>query len=74
MWAGVTVEMPKHLTRLSHLRRVPAHIRFVSFEPLLADLGTINLSGINWVIVGGQSRPGARPMEAAWVTEIRDRT
>ena len=72
VWMGVSVETAHYLTRLDHLRRVPAHVRFVSFEPLLADLGTLNLGGIDWVIVGGESGPGARPMESGWVRAVRD--
>ncbi|MDP2871803.1 MAG: phage Gp37/Gp68 family protein [Bacillota bacterium] len=72
VWAGVSVENRAYLPRLDHLREVPAAVRFVSFEPLLGSLGEINLSGIDWVIVGGESGPGARPMERSWVVEIRD--
>ncbi len=52
-------------------RQAPAKVRFLSIEPLLADLGPMNLKGISWVIVGGESGPGARPMEAAWVRSVR---
>jgi len=73
VWFGVSVEDRKHgLPRLDLLRQTPAAIRFLSIEPLLEDLGEINLSGINWVIVGGESGRGARPMEEAWVVSIRD--
>jgi protein gp37 len=72
VWMGVSVETPKYLYRLDHLRRTPARVRFISFEPLLEALGEINLDDLHWVIVGGESGPGARPMDAAWVTEIRD--
>ena len=72
VWMGVSVETAQYLSRLDHLRRAPAQVRFVSFEPLLADLGTLNLAGIAWVIAGGESGPGARPMAAAWVRGIRD--
>jgi protein gp37 len=72
VWMGVSVETPVYLRRIDHLRRVPARVRFISFEPLLARLGTINLERIDWTIVGGESGPGARPMEKAWAVEIRD--
>ncbi len=72
IWWGVSVENKKHgLPRLTQLRATPAQVRFLSIEPLLEDLGQINLSGINWVIVGGESGPGARPMDVAWVRKIR---
>ncbi len=72
IWMGVSVESEKYLSRIDHLRRTSAHIKFLSIEPLLARLGKINLRGIDWVIVGGESGPGARPMQADWVTAIRD--
>ncbi len=72
LWMGVSVETRKYLFRLDHLRRTAARVKFISFEPLLEGLGTINLSGIDWAIVGGESGPGARAMEKAWVVEIRD--
>ncbi|MCU0250852.1 MAG: phage Gp37/Gp68 family protein [Vicinamibacterales bacterium] len=72
VWMGVSVETRKYLYRLDHLRRTPAKIRFASFEPLLEGLGTVNLDGIHWTIVGGESGPGARPMEKAWGIELRD--
>jgi protein gp37 len=72
VWAGVSVETRKYLDRIDYLRRVPARVRFVSFEPLLERLGEIDFTGIDWVIVGGESGPGARPMEQAWVVEIRE--
>lgn len=72
IWWGVSVENRRHgLPRLELLRSAPAAVRFLSIEPLLEDLGTMNLRDINWVIVGGESGPGARPMEAAWVRNIR---
>jgi protein gp37 len=71
-WLGVTVEDRKFgLPRLDWLRQVPAHIRFISVEPLLEDLGTLNLNGIHWVIVGGESGPKARPMQQEWVLNIK---
>ncbi len=72
IWMGVTVENADHADRIDHLRSVPSAVRFLSLEPLLGPLPDINLSSINWVIVGGESGPGARPMDAQWVTEIRD--
>ena len=72
IWWGVSVEDRKYgLPRVAHLRESPAKVRFLSIEPLLEDLGEINLSGIAWVIVGGESGPGARPMEREWVVNIR---
>lgn len=71
-WLGVTVENRQHgIPRLDWLRQVPAHIRFVSMEPLLEELGSLNLSGIHWVIVGGESGPKARPMRQKWVLNIK---
>lgn len=72
VWWGVSVEDRKFgLPRVEHLRQAPATTRFLSIEPLLEDLGTINLSDIHWAIVGGESGPGARPMQEAWVESIR---
>ena len=73
IWWGVSVEDRKYgLPRIDHLRDAPAKVRFLSIEPLLEDLGEIDLSGITWVIVGGESGPGARPMKKEWVISIRD--
>lgn len=73
IWWGVSVENRKHgLPRIDALRDAPAAVRFLSIEPLLEDLGPIDLTGIDWVIVGGESGRGARPMDAAWVLGIRD--
>src|SRR5882724_11012176 len=73
IWWGVSVENRKHgLPRIDHLRVAPARIRFLSIEPLLEDLGSLNLEGISWVIVGGESGAGARPMKKASVLAIRD--
>ena len=73
IWWGVSVENKKHgLPRIDGLRAAPARVRFLSIEPLLEDLGPINLDGIHWVIVGGESGAGARPMDKAWVLSIRD--
>ncbi|HOC01506.1 MAG TPA: phage Gp37/Gp68 family protein [Verrucomicrobiota bacterium] len=72
IWIGVTVEAPDHLDRIDHLRHTGAAIKFLSLEPLLAPMPKMNLRGIDWVIVGGESGPGARPMLESWVTAIRD--
>ncbi|HEV2329779.1 MAG TPA: phage Gp37/Gp68 family protein [Verrucomicrobiae bacterium] len=73
IWWGVSVENRKHgLPRLDLLRNSSARIRFLSVEPLLEFLGPLDLHGINWVIVGGESGPGARPMNIEWVRDIRD--
>ena len=72
IWWGVSVEDKKHgLPRIDHLGSAPATVKFLSIEPLLEDLGAINLSNVNWVIVGGESGFGARPMLRQWVTSIR---
>ena len=72
-WLGVTVENRRHgLRRLEVLREIPARIRFLSVEPLLEGLGDLDLSGIHWVIVGGESGPHARPMDQSWVERIQD--
>ncbi len=69
----MSVENRKHgLPRIDHLRDAPARVRFLSVEPLLEDLGRVDLTGISWVIVGGESGPGARPMEERWVLSLRD--
>jgi protein gp37 len=74
IWWGVSVENRKHgLPRIDELRAAPAAVRFLSIEPLIEDLGRIDLTGIDWVIVGGESGWGARPMDPAWVLSIRDR-
>lgn len=72
VWMGVSIESARYKFRLDHLRSVDAAIRFVSAEPLIGSLGEIDLSGIAWVIVGGESGPNARPMEISWGREIRD--
>jgi protein gp37 len=72
IWIGVTVENANYVKRIDALRHVPASVRFLSLEPLLSALPNLNLSGINWVIAGGESGPGARPMHPDWVTDIRD--
>ena len=73
IWWGVSVENRKQgLPRIDHLRESTAKVRFLSIEPLLEDLEEFSLDGVNWVIVGGESGAGARPMEKAWVLSIRD--
>ena len=73
IWWGVSVEDRKYgLPRSEDLRNADAGVRFLSVEPLLEDLGTVNLAGIHWVIVGGESGPGARPMKKEWVVSLRD--
>jgi protein gp37 len=71
IWMGVSVENEDYVFRIDHLRKVPARVRFVSLEPLLGPLTALNLRGIDWVIVGGESGPGARTIDPAWVTDIR---
>ena len=72
IWMGVSVENEKYLHRIGHLRKTGAHIKFLSLEPLLGPLREMNLRGIDWVIVGGESGPGARRIDPAWVADIRD--
>ena len=72
IWMGVSVEDSHRTGRIAYLKQANATIRFLSFEPLLGRIGNIDLSGIDWVIVGGESGLGARPMNANWVREMRD--
>lgn len=72
IWLGVSIESPKVLVRLEHLQQTSATTRFISFEPLLERMGRLSLDGIDWAIVGGESGHGARPIEPAWVRELRD--
>ena len=72
IWMGVSVENQKYAFRINHLRETHAHIKFLSLEPLLGPLRDLDLSGIDWVIVGGESGPKARPVDPAWVRDIRD--
>jgi len=72
VWMGVSVETGRYAFRIDHLRTVPAEVRFISAEPLLGALPDLDLSGIHWLIVGGESGAGARPMEEAWVLDLRD--
>jgi len=71
VWLGTSVESTDYKWRIAYLQEIPAHVRFVSFEPLLGPIGEVNLSGIHWAIVGGESGPRARPMDSTWVEEVR---
>lgn len=71
IWMGVSVENEQYLGRIDKLRHVPAAVRFISFEPLLGPVGKADLTEIHWAIVGGESGPGARPIDPKWVREIR---
>lgn len=73
LWMGVSIENDEQVNRADDLREVPAAVRFLSCEPLLGPLDGLDLAGIHWVITGGESGPGARPIEADWVRAIRDR-
>jgi protein gp37 len=73
VWMGVTAENADCVHRIDLLRRVRASVRFLSLEPLLGPLPSLDLDGIDWVVVGGESGPGARPMDRSWVTDIRER-
>jgi protein gp37 len=72
LWMGVSVENTDQLTRLAHLRSTPARVKFLSAEPLLGPLDGLDLTGIDWVITGGESGPRARPCDPTWVRGIRD--
>ena len=72
IWLGVSIENAPMLLRLEHLKQTNASVRFVSFEPLLGQLGAVDLNGIHWVIAGGESGPGARPVDVEWLRELRD--
>lgn len=72
IWCGVSVEDHERTIRIEHLRQTIADTRFISFEPLLSPIGPVDLTGIDWAIVGGESGPYARPMEADWVRDLRD--
>jgi protein gp37 len=72
VWIGVSVEDHEHgLPRIERLRSTPAAVRFLSVEPLIEDVGKLDLDGIDWVIVGGESGPGARPMDPEWVLSVQ---
>lgn len=72
VWMGVSVESKDYTFRIDYLRETHAQVKFLSLEPLLGPLSGLNLTGIDWVIVGGESGPGARPMRREWVLDIRD--
>jgi protein gp37 len=72
VWMGVTVEQAEYCCRIDHLRRTHAAIRFLSLEPLLGPIPDLDLEGIQWVVVGGESGPGARPMDPKWAVDVRD--
>ena len=72
IWMGVSVENADYTFRIDHLRKTGANIKFLSVEPLLGPIPKMNLKGINWVIVGGESGPGARPLEREWVVDIKN--
>ena len=72
VWMGVSVETSRYAFRLEHLRTVGAAVRFVSAEPLLGPLSDLDLSGLHWLIAGGESGPSARPMHESWVRDLRD--
>ena len=72
VWMGVSVENQSYTFRVGHLRQTGSHVKFLSLEPLLGPLPGLNLRGIDWVIIGGESGPGARPMAEEWVIDIRD--
>ena len=72
IWLGVSIEDRSALARLRHLQETPAAIRFISFEPLLGPIPSPDLEGIQWAIVGGESGPGARPVEVGWIRTLRD--
>ncbi|MDQ2730749.1 MAG: phage Gp37/Gp68 family protein [Armatimonadota bacterium] len=73
IWAGVSVESNRYAWRADHLRQVPAAVRFISAEPLLGPLDELDLTGLHWVITGGESGPGCRPCDPQWVRDLRDR-
>jgi len=72
VWMGVSIETERYLFRADHLRETGATIRFISFEPLLGPMPELDLTGIDWVIAGGESGPGARPMEKSWAIGIKE--
>ena len=72
IWFGVSVEDGSKKSRIRHLQDAPAGVRFLSIEPLIGPMGRLNLGNIDWVIIGGESGPRARPMDAEWVREVRD--
>jgi protein gp37 len=73
VWLGVSIENDRHVHRADALRRIPAAVRFISAEPLLGPLPSLNLEGIDWLIIGGESGPGFRPMDHAWARDLKAR-
>ncbi len=73
VWVGVSIETERYRWRADHLRQVPAAVRFISAEPLLGTLARVDLSGVDWVITGGESGNGHRPIDPDWVRDLRDR-
>lgn len=73
VWMGVSVESDRYSFRANHLRAVPAAVRFVSVEPMLGPVPKLDLADIHWVIAGGESGPGARPMRMEWVVDLQER-
>lgn len=74
IWPGVSVEDSLHTSRIEHLRQIRSETRFISFEPLLGPISRVDLTGIKWAIVGGESGPRARPMELDWALDLRDQS
>ncbi len=72
IWMGVTVENSDNISRINDIKETGAKVKFISFEPLIGRIGKVNLEGIDWVIVGGESGPGARPIEEEWIIEIKE--
>jgi len=72
VWMGVSVESGEYKHRIANLRQTPSAVKFLSLEPLIGDVGDLDLAGIDWAIAGGESGPGARPMNPEWVRSIRD--
>lgn len=72
VWMGVSVESESYIPRIEHLLKVPAKVRFISFEPLIDEVTSLNLTGIHWVIAGGESGQRARQMKPEWIRSIRD--
>lgn len=73
LWLGTSIELARYAWRADRLRRTPAAVRFLSLEPLLGPLPNLDLEDIDWVIVGGESGPGFRPMDPAWVLELKEK-
>ncbi|MCL7099032.1 DUF5131 family protein, partial [Escherichia coli] len=72
VWLGTSIEDRNVIDRIDFLKKTPASVRFISFEPLIGDVGLVDLTGIHWAIVGGESGPHARPMHQEWVEAILD--